>query len=169
MIEKLYDRAVDGLSWVSMAIIFFLIVSICLDVSGRYFFNQPVGWVYEFVEHGLVAIVFLGTARVTRENGHVTVDLLLNVLPKSVCVVLRFLSSFVAAAVTGVLGYYAWITTIDSFRRGVETTGVYPIPRGAMTAVVAVGLCLTCIECLRIAVAAVRGSETEASNLSVSV
>lgn len=157
---KLYDRLLDGLAFVSMLLIAAIIVAIGIDVGGRYLFNRPVGWVYEFVQHALVVIVFFGLPWLARERGHVTIDLMTEVLPPSARKVLRVVSSFATAAVCALVGFTACAVALDSMRRGVETTGIYPIQRAWLIAAIAIGFVLTAAEYFRIAVAVALGRDS---------
>ncbi|MBE1436536.1 TRAP-type C4-dicarboxylate transport system permease small subunit [Agrobacterium vitis] len=53
-----------------------------VDVIGRYAFNSPLRGTGELTELLLVSVIFMGLPAVTLENGHVTVDVLTEHLPK---------------------------------------------------------------------------------------
>lgn len=53
-----------------------------VDVIGRYAFNSPLRGAGELTELLLVSLIFMGLPAVTLENGHVTVDVLSDHLPK---------------------------------------------------------------------------------------
>ncbi|WP_083638788.1 TRAP transporter small permease [Rhizobium oryziradicis] len=53
-----------------------------VDVIGRYAFNSPLRGAGELTELLLVSLIFMGLPAVTLENGHVTVDVLTEHLPK---------------------------------------------------------------------------------------
>ena len=48
------------------------------DITLRYLFNKPLGWVKEVSEYTLVALGFLVAAWILKDDGHVKMDLVLN-------------------------------------------------------------------------------------------
>jgi TRAP-type C4-dicarboxylate transport system permease small subunit len=74
------------------------------DVLGRYAFDSPILGSQELMQVGMGALVMLGWAYTQKEDGHIKVDLFLNMFPKRVQQVLNvamtFLALFLFAAVT---------------------------------------------------------------------
>jgi TRAP-type C4-dicarboxylate transport system permease small subunit len=66
-----------------------------------------------------------------------------------------------AGLASGFIGYWATLSTIDNFQRNVETNGIYPIPRGWMIAVMALGFVLSAIEFFRRSYKIFRASDDE--------
>jgi C4-dicarboxylate transporter, DctQ subunit len=156
---RLYDRLIDGLAYLAVVLLFAIMVAIGLDVAARYFLGQPIGWVFEFVQHSLLCILFFGMAWLTREGGHVAIELLLDALPFGIRRGMVVFAMATAGATSAFIAYWALLITIDNYRRGVETIGIYPIPRYWLLGVIALGLGLTAIAFFIRAVAALRGSE----------
>lgn len=145
----LYDRFVDALASLAVLLLLAIMLGIGADVAARYFFNQPIGWMLEFVQHSLLSILFLGLAWLTREGGHVSIEILVDAVPPGMRRILLFISVLIAGATSGFIGAWALYVTIDNYQRGVETIGIYPIPRSLLTGVIALGLVLTAIEFFR--------------------
>ncbi len=145
----LYDRFIDALAYIAVLLLLAIMVGIGLDVATRYFLDEPIGWMLEFVQHSLLSIVFLGLAWLTREGGHVSVDILLDAVSLRWRRRLVGFSLLTAGATSGFVGGWAIYVTIDNYRRGVETIGIYPIPRSLLIGVIALGLTLTSIEFFR--------------------
>jgi TRAP-type C4-dicarboxylate transport system permease small subunit len=148
-VVRLYDGLIDALAYIAVALLLAIMVGIGVDVAARYFFNQPIGWMLEFVQHSLLCILFLGMAWLTREGGHVSIDMLVEALPVRQRRALVVFGLLVAGATSAFVAYWSLVTTIDNYRRGVETSGIYPIPRSLLTGTIALGLALTAIEFFR--------------------
>lgn len=146
---RFYDLFLDALSYIAIFLFIAIMVGIGLDVAGRYFFGVPITWMFEFVQHSLLGMLFLGIGRLTREHGHVTIDILLDVVPLRVRRTMVIGAMLVAGATTLFVAYWAVVATLDNHRRGVETIGIYPIPQYWLIAVIALGLLLTGIEFVR--------------------
>ncbi len=80
-----------------------------VDVVGRYLFDAPLPGAFETTELLLGAFVFAALPLVSREGGHVEVDLFAAFLPGRA---LRALGWFAAAAAAGTLGFFAWRLTV---------------------------------------------------------
>jgi tripartite ATP-independent transporter DctM subunit len=75
------------------AIIFFLIVCITFaDVFLRYFFHRPISGGIEITEEALVILVMFGLAYTQREKGHITIDIVVNILSRKLQTILRTLT-----------------------------------------------------------------------------
>jgi TRAP-type C4-dicarboxylate transport system permease small subunit len=85
----------------------------------------------------------------TRQSGHVSIDMLVDVFPVTKRKFLIGFGRILAGLTSGFIGCWAILLTIDNFRRGVETNGIYPIPRGWLIGVIALGLILTSTEFFR--------------------
>jgi TRAP-type C4-dicarboxylate transport system permease small subunit len=158
---RLYDGLLDGLALLAAALLFAVTIGIGFDVIARYFFNRPIGWMSEFVQHSMLLILFLGIGWLTRERGHVAVEILLDVVSKPVRRAIEVAAMLLSAAISGFVGVWAAIATWDSATRGVVTEGIYPIQRYWLLGVTALGLLLTTMEFLRSAVTMLANPEAE--------
>ncbi|CAN5612206.1 hypothetical protein BH23PSE1_BH23PSE1_09090 [soil metagenome] len=76
-----------------------------IDVIGRYVLNAPLPGAFEMTEILLVARGFAALPLVSREGGHIEVDLLVSFLPKALLRALGVVAAIVSAAV---LIFFAW-------------------------------------------------------------
>ena len=82
-----------------------LALLVLLTFSGvifRYIFNSPINWLEEIQTMFIVWIVFLGGCVAFRENGHVVVEILVELFPKRVQKVIAICVSAVILAVLGI-------------------------------------------------------------------
>jgi C4-dicarboxylate transporter DctQ subunit len=136
---KIFDQCLDFLSSLAGAILIFIMLSVCLEVIMRYFFNRPLIWVTEVTECLLLYITFLGTAWLLREDGHVTVDIVLNRLRPRVAAFLGVVNSVIGSLVALVLTWYGALVMWDKFQRNVYTPSIMEIPIAAIIVIIPVG------------------------------
>jgi TRAP-type C4-dicarboxylate transport system permease small subunit len=136
---KIFDRCLNFLSSLAGVILIFIMLSVCLEVIMRYFFNRPLIWVTEVTECLLLYITFLGTAWLLREDGHVRVDIMLNRLRPRVAAFLGIVNSVIGSFVALVLTWYGAIVMWDKFQRNVYTPSIMEIPIAAIIVIIPVG------------------------------
>ena len=151
MIARVYDGFVDVMAYAAVILFFAVMVGIGVDVAARYFLGNPIGWMFEFVQHSMLLILFLGLPWLTRRREHVSVDIVVDAVPPRVRRVMMIAACLISAAVCGHVATWAAVSTADNLARNVLTDGIYPIPRGWLIGVIALGLALTTIELLHTA------------------
>jgi C4-dicarboxylate transporter, DctQ subunit len=149
-LARYLDRLVDAFAWVAAMLIIAIMIGVGIDVGSRSLFGRPVGWMFEFVQYSLLAILFLGSPWLTRQNGHVSIDILVIGLPGRWRMALQAFAFAMSGLTAAFIAYWSTVTAIDNFGRGVLTTGIYPIPRGLLLVIIAVGMALTAIEFFRL-------------------
>lgn len=92
----------------AVAILVALVCGVTFEVVMRYAFNKPTRWVVEFSEYALLYLAFLGGAWVLKEEGHVKVELLIEVLPPHIREALHVITSLAGA---GVCGLFCWVSS----------------------------------------------------------
>jgi TRAP-type C4-dicarboxylate transport system permease small subunit len=80
-IERLISWASNGLSKVSMLLLFVMMLFVAADVIGRLFFNMPFKGSTDLIELMMGIVVFFGMAYCAREDSHVRVDVVYERLP----------------------------------------------------------------------------------------
>src|SRR5690349_6074127 len=66
--------------WIAFVIFWSLAFIVFLQFFTRYILNDSLAWTEEIARYGLMWIVFIGGAMVTRRNTHIAVELLSNVM-----------------------------------------------------------------------------------------
>ena len=66
--------------WIAFVIFWSLAFIVFLQFFTRYVLNDSLSWTEEIARYGLMWIVFIGGAMVTRRNTHIAVELLSNVM-----------------------------------------------------------------------------------------
>lgn len=110
------------------------------EVFSRYIFDAPTAWSSEYVRYCLVAIIFCALPEITRQNGHIAIEIVPDMLPERAA---HWLGPFNLLVATIVSGFASWIVLLEAikqFDRGLMTNAAFPIPRYFLTALIALGL-----------------------------
>ena len=147
--NHILDLIMIGLAWFSGLLMILSLVSVCVDVVMRYFFNHPSGWILQISEYILLYIPFLSAAYVLKEDGHIRVDIILNILGKRAGALLNTITSAVGAGVLFVLTYYGTVAAADLYVRKVPTLKYLKIPEFLVVMVIPAGCLLFGIQFIR--------------------
>ncbi|EMP56233.1 hypothetical protein MSNKSG1_10178 [Marinobacter santoriniensis NKSG1] len=109
------------LELVAASVLFLLMLTTCLDVAGRYLFNNPVPGATELTRLGLALMVFAAMPVITWRAGHIVVDLLDRVLGKKVVKALGLVSALMISSSMYFLAVRIFELGERSLRRGVVT------------------------------------------------
>lgn len=102
-------------------LVFLLMVMVLVEVLTRYIMQSPLSIADELGGYLLVSITFLGLAYTWKEQGHVRVELLVNLFPPRLRRVIRFITLLMATlfCVPMIAGSYSLIQ--DSLLFGVRS------------------------------------------------
>lgn len=146
---RVFDFAIDKMARLGDVILIFLMLSVCADVILRYFFNRPQAWIAEISEYLLLYITFLGAAWVLKNEGHVTVDVLVTLASPKTRAVFGVISSVIGAFVFLVVFWFGTQETLDLFKRGVHNPSVLEFPKAPLVAIIPFGSLFFMIQFLR--------------------
>jgi TRAP-type C4-dicarboxylate transport system permease small subunit len=123
--------------WLAFAIFWSLAFIVFLQFFTRYVLNDSLSWTEEIARYGLMWIVFIGGAMVTRRNTHIAVELLSNVMkPGPLRATLLAFVDLVKLAFLGLLAYLS-VTIID--RMSIQRMTVFDLPMSYVYAGVGLG------------------------------
>jgi TRAP-type C4-dicarboxylate transport system permease small subunit len=98
--------------WLAFAIFWSLAFIVFLQFFTRYVLNDSLSWTEEIARYGLMWVVFIGGAMVTRRNTHIAVELLSNVMkPGRLRASLLAVVDFIKLAFLGLLAFVSWTIT----------------------------------------------------------
>lgn len=136
-------RVVLGLALVcrflSSAVVVLMMLTICYDVFLRYVFGNPTTWVLELNVIAVLALAFLAVPDLYARDQHIAMDLLHNRLGNT----LRRHTAMIVRVAVGVFGLLMTVlglaTTVQTFRAGLLTSGMTPIPMWPIYALIPLG------------------------------
>ena len=98
MFTSFFDRAIGVLGMLGVFILAFLLVLTNYEVVGRYLLNRPAAWSLEIIEYGLLYLTFLGAAWLLKEDEHIKMDIVIELLRPSVRVWVNTITSAIVGA-----------------------------------------------------------------------
>jgi len=123
--------------WIAFVIFWSLAFIVFLQFFTRYVLNDSLSWTEEIARYGLMWVVFIGGAMVTRRNTHIAVELLSNVMkPGPLRAALLALVDFIKLAFLGLLAFVSWTITE---RMHFQRMTVFDLPMSYVYAGVALG------------------------------
>ncbi len=146
---RLMDRVLLGFAWLAGLLMMFSLITVCIDVILRYFFNRPTGWVLQFSEYILLYIPFLAAAYVLREERHIRIDIVLNRLSRRAQSLTNMVTSILGFSVLSVLTYYGTWITHDFYVRNVPTLKYLKMPEFLVIMVIPLGCGLFALQFVR--------------------
>ena len=112
---------------VASIILAILIVLTFLGVVWRYIFNAPFTWLEEVQTSCMVWIVFAGAGAAFRSGNHVAIEMIVDLMPKSMQKIMEILISIVVVVVIGYL-FMQSIGFIQVFVKSGRSTSMLHIP-----------------------------------------
>lgn len=129
--------------WLAFLIFWLLAFIVFLQFFTRYVLNDSLSWTEEIARYGLMWVVFIGGAMVTRRNTHIAVELLSNVMkPGPLRAALLALVDFIKLAFLGLL---AFVSLTITERMHLQRMTVFDLPMSYVYAGVAFGCFLMLI------------------------
>lgn len=149
MFKTIFDRVLNAAGVISGVLIVLVMIEISTDVVLRYLFNRPIPWTIEFTQYSMIFMLYLGTARVLRDKGHVAVDILIVKLGGRSRDLMNGVMSIVGAIVCFIVTWYAMMVNIDYYQTGYSYGDVVSMPAFLLQGVVPLGTLLLTIQFLR--------------------
>jgi TRAP-type C4-dicarboxylate transport system permease small subunit len=140
---KILDRICVVFSVVSALLLLFITFSIGYSIFARFVkISSPV-WIVQFNEYSLLWMTFLGTAWVLSADKHVSINLVVERLGRGAGKVLGLVNCVLGMGLCGVLGWYGFFTTRETFVRKVIDVQAIDIPKAWILVIIPVGFLLT--------------------------
>lgn len=159
MIRKIFERFAEILAGVSTSLVLIMPVAIVADVLSRTFFNHPFAAVFEGVEYSIVWIPLLSTPFITLANDHIVVDLIDGLFEKkygkTLRLVLQAIGAVLSLAAIVLLAIAAWDSIANAFEQGTLMNTTLRPPRWIIHSIIPVGITLTALAFLTLAVSAI--------------
>lgn len=148
-ISDFFDKVVKYFGYLAAAILVLIAVFISLDVILRFTINNPLMWVFETTEYALLFITFLGATYVLKHDGHVKLDLVLNVMGKRFRSGFNAVMSLVMAIVCLVIAWSCIKYTIYLYQNDVMIIKYYTIPQFTIYFIIPVGFVMLFFQSLK--------------------
>ncbi len=144
-----FDRLLALTGVVPGVIVAALAVGVAAEVLARNLGLSGFYWMLEAVEYGLLTLTMVGAAYILSIGRHVTVDLVLSILPPAARRCFRIAINAVIVAVAAVVLYYGLVTTHLAYVEDSTLYKSFDIKEWIPMAVVPGGMALFLIEAAR--------------------
>lgn len=146
---KVYDHVIDGLAFISGAIIAGIFLAIVYDVSIRTVGLRTPLWTVALAEYGLLYATLLGSPWVLRRKSHVFITILTSRLSGSAKLVVERFGYVSGTAVCILLAYISLTVAVNEFDRGIVDIRTFRTPFWIVTAPMPLSFSLLAIQFLR--------------------
>ena len=119
------------------------------DITLRYLFNKPLGWVKEVSEYILVGLGFLVAAWILKDDGHVKMDLVLNKVGPRVQTMMNIITSIISTIVVLITTWFSLRVIVDFYRTKLVAPSVLEPPKWILLTPIFVGSLLLAIQFIR--------------------
>jgi len=109
------------------------------DITLRYLFNKPLGWVKEVSEYTLVGLGFLVAAWILRDDGHVKMDLVLSKLRPRAQTMMNIITSSISTVVVLITTWFTIRVTLEFYRTRLVAPTVLEPPKWILLTPILVG------------------------------
>ena len=149
LLAKILRFITQGTVSIAAAVALLVALIGTIDVMTTRVLAQAIPGAFELSEAGLVLMVFLGMAIVTREDSHIKVDILVNRMPKRLQLICNVLSLVLTTCFLALMTWQMWSLAWKSWKINEMATGllffpIYPVKMAAF-----LGLAAATIEALR--------------------
>ena len=129
MFRRIVEKVEDIMAAIAGVLLSVMTVSIGVSVVMRYFLHLSVGWATQMQEYILYIAVLLGSPWVLRLDGHVNIDVVLNMLSKRNRQRLEVFVNFLGALISAGLFYYGTYTTHKNYVEHTVIVNVVPVDK----------------------------------------
>lgn len=137
---------------VSCASLFIIMILVFLDASLRYLANSPLIVTADLVTLYLISAAFLPVlANTLRHGGHISVDIIAQLLPPRLYHILLGVALLLSSGVVGLMANEVYHLALESWTMNEQMVGIYPWPMWLGKAIVAFSLLMLTLRLFHIA------------------
>ena len=142
-------RFLTFLNEISGYLLFFMMLLITVDVTGRYVFSSPIPGTLEFTEFLIVFVVFFSMAYVQLTKRHICVELVTQRLPRRVGDGLAVVVLLIAAVFFVLMCWQSWYSGLSALEYREASDGLVQIPVYPPKLAIPFGAALIAVQMLR--------------------
>ena len=153
---KVFDRINLIMVVISAVFLLGLTFIVVADITLRYLFLRPLGWVKEISEYILVVLGFLVAAWILKDDGHVKMDLVLTKVSPRAQTVMNIITSGISTIVVFVITWFSVRVIVQFYQTKLVTPSVLEPPKWILIVPIFVGCLLLIVQFIRRTYAFVR-------------
>lgn len=149
MLGRIFDRINTVMVVISAIMLLALTFIVGTDITLRYLFNRPLGWVKEVSEYILVGLGFLVAAWILKDDAHVKMDLLLNSVRPRTQAMMNIITSIISTIIVLIITWFSLRVIIDFYRTKLVAPSVLEPPKWILLTPICVGCFLLTMQFIR--------------------
>lgn len=157
---KVFDRINLIMVVISAVFLLGLTFIVGADITLRYLFLRPLGWVKEISEYILVVLGFLVAAWILKDDGHVKMDLVLTKVSPRAQTMMNIITSGISTIVVFVITWFSVRVILQFYQTKLVTPSVLEPQKWILIIPIFVGCLLLIVQFIRRTYAFVRKWET---------
>ncbi len=136
---------------VILSAVFFLGLTFIVgaDITLRYLFLRPLGWVKEVSEYILVALGFLVAAWILKDDGHVKMDLVISKVNPKTQTLMNIITSMISTLVLLVIALFSARVTLQFYQTRLVAPTVLEPQKWILLTPIFLGVVLLAIQFIR--------------------
>ncbi|WP_163576276.1 TRAP transporter small permease [Halomonas faecis] len=150
-----WDGLLAVLRWTSMAVLAFMMASICYDAIMRYAFSAPTSWSLEINSFLLVYLAVIGAAEAQRHDAHIRITYFKDRLPPRVRAGIDLATGVLGVVFCTILVWRGGIMALQAFEYGERVSSSLGTPMVYPYALLPIGFAALGLQFLIDALAAV--------------
>lgn len=147
-IDRILWKIEDVLVICAGLVVFILMIVVTADVISRSLFNRPLPNSYEYMELGMVFIVYLGISKVQREKGHIAIDMVIKKLPPRGVALVELVGCLIGLVLMGAIGWWGALAAWNSYETSEYIGSVARLPVLPARAALVAGVAIICLRFL---------------------
>ncbi len=136
---RTHDVVTQLSTWVGSAILFITTAMYVYEVVVRYLFNAPTTWTSDWTSYFLAVVIFTLVPELARSKGHITIELLPEMLASTPRRYLETITMMTAVAACVFCAWVAFGQTLSLYKTGVVTVASATTPKWWIMGVIAYG------------------------------
>jgi len=146
---KVFDRINIIMVIISAVFLLGLTFIVGADITLRYLFLRPLGWVKEISEYILVVLGFLVAAWILKDDGHVKMDLVLTKVGPRAQTLMNIITSAISTIVVLVITWFSVRVIFQFYQTKLLTPSVLEPPKWILIVPIGVGSLLLAVQFIR--------------------
>jgi C4-dicarboxylate transporter, DctQ subunit len=148
---RFFDRLLNLMASLAGVILVFIVAAVCYTIAMRFFFKQTTIWIMQTTEYALLWIVFLATAWLLREGGHITTDIIYVHLTERARHYLNCTMAVIGGLACMIMLYFGTTYMYECITNSVTDVRGVTVPKSVVFVIIPIGSLLLTVQFFRMA------------------
>lgn len=144
-----YDKVTDRIPFILNVSVFLIMLLTCCQVLGRLIFGITILWSTEVSIFMLILLTFLGASWLLKNDLHVNMDIVINLLSIKNKALINFFTSILGLIISLLITWNGFSTTYEQCVRGVILQSIIKLPKFILIVIIPISTLFLSIEFIR--------------------